>query len=55
MLVKLEDYEDFAISICPKGTQGETIELGGLVIVLPAQPSKKDIAGYGEANEMQMW
>ena len=55
MLVKVDEYDDFAISICPKGTQGEVIELSGLVIVLPAQPPEKEIAGYGRPNDMQVW
>ena len=54
-LVNIEEYEDLAISICPKGTQGDVIELGGLVIVLPAQPPEEEIAGYGESVDMQMW
>ena len=40
-LVEIEGYEEPAISICPNGTKGESIELGGLVIILPAQPPKK--------------
>ena len=44
-LVNIDEYDDLAISICPNGTQGEVLELGGLVIVLPAQPPKKQIHG----------
>ena len=54
-LVNIEEYDDLAISICPNGTQGEVVELGGLVIVLPAQPPKKKISGYGKSNDLQMW
>ncbi len=54
-LVKIDGYDELAVSICPKGTQGEVIELGGLLVVLPAQPPKKKIEGYGKANGMQMW
>jgi len=54
-LVNIEEYDDLAISICPKGTHGEVIELSGLVIILPAQPPKKQIEGYGKAVDMQMW
>ena len=54
-LVNIEEYDDLAISICPKGTHGNVIELGGLVIILPAQPPKKQIEGYGKAVDMQMW
>ncbi len=55
MLVKVDEYDDFAISICPKGTQGEVIELSGLVIVLPAQPPEKEIAGHDRPNDLQLW
>jgi hypothetical protein len=54
-LVEIEDYDSLAISICPKGTQGEIVELGGLVIVLPAEPPKEEIAGHDLPVEMQMW
>ena len=43
------------IRICPKGTEGESIELGGLVIVLPATPPKEEIAGHGATKHMQLW
>ena len=54
-LVKIKGYDELAISICPKGTQGEVVELGGLVIILPAVPPKKQIQGYGKPKDMQMW
>ena len=38
VLVDIEDYDIPAISICPNGTQGECIERGDLLILLPAQP-----------------
>lgn len=43
------------IRICPKGTEGESIELGGLLIVLPATPPKEEIAGHGAPKHMQLW
>jgi hypothetical protein len=55
MLVKVDDYDEPAISICPKGTKGEVLELGGILILLPAQPPKKEIEGYGLPNNMQLW
>ena len=54
-LVDIEEYEDPAVSICPNGSKGEVVEIGGLVIVLPATPPKKKIAGYGQPDDMQMW
>jgi len=55
VLINIEGYDDPAISICPKGTKGESIELGGLLIVLPAQPPKKEIAGHGRPDHLQLW
>ncbi len=54
-LVDIEEYDQPAISICPNGTKGESIQLGGLVIILPSQPPKKEIDGYGSPNNMQLW
>jgi len=54
-LVEIEDYDTPAIAICPKGTQGEVIQHGSLLIMLPAQPPKKEIAGYGKPDHMQVW
>ena len=55
VLVDIDEYNDPGIKICPNGTEGEVVELGGLVIVLPAVPSKKKIHGHGKSNRMQMW
>jgi len=54
-LVEIEEYVHPAISICPNGTKGEVIEIGGLVIILPTQPPKKQISGYNKPKHMQMW
>ena len=51
---KSTDDQDI-ISICPNGTKGEIVRLGGLDIALPAQPPKKKIQGYGKPNHMQLW
>ena len=53
-MVKSSDDQD-VIAICPKGTKGEVLEIGGLLIALPAQPPKKEIAGYGRPDDMQLW
>ena len=55
VLINIEGYEDPAVSICPNGSQGESIELGGLLIALPAQPPKKEIAGHGRPDHLQLW
>lgn len=55
VLINIEGYEDPAVSICPNGSQGETVSVGGLLIVLPAQPPKKEIAGYGRPDDLHVW
>jgi len=47
--------EEAHIAICPNGTTGDTIELAGLLILLPAQPPEKEIVGYGKPDDMQLW
>jgi hypothetical protein len=54
-LLNIEGYDELVVSICPKGTQGEILELGGLFIALPSQPPKEEIHGYGRPDDMQMW
>tara|TARA_R100001086_G_scaffold127737_2_gene66113 strand:+ start:3341 stop:5449 length:2109 start_codon:yes stop_codon:yes gene_type:complete len=55
MLVKVDDYDQDVVSICPKGTTGEVIQLGDLLIALPAQPPKEEIAGYDRPDHLQLW
>ena len=43
------------IRICSKGTEGRVVRIGGLDIALPAEPPKKEIAGYGRPDDMQLW
>ena len=51
---KYSDDQDI-IAICPHGTKGEVVRIGGLDIALPAQPPKKQIAGYGKPDDLQLW
>ena len=51
---KSTDVQD-VVEICPKGTKGEVLELGGLLIALPAQPPKKEIFGHEKPNDLQLW
>ena len=44
-----------SITICPNGTKGESVSIGGLDIVLPAQPPKKEIEGHERPVGMQLW
>jgi len=55
VLLNIEEYDEPAIKICPNGTEGEIIELGGLLICLPKRPKKKDIFGHKESDSMQVW
>ena len=55
MLVKVDDYDQDVVSICPRGTKGEVGRIGGLDIALPAQPPKKQISGYGKPDDLQLW
>ena len=51
---KYSDDQDI-IAICPHGTKGEVVRIGGLDIALPAQPPEKEISGYGKPDDLQLW
>jgi hypothetical protein len=53
-MAKSTDAEDI-IAICPNGTKGEIVRIGGLDVALPAQPPKTKISGYGKPNHLQLW
>ena len=55
MLVDVEGFDEKGISICPNGSMGETVELGGIVVVLPKAPKVKDILFHDLAVEDQYW
>jgi len=54
-LIKLKDYEDPAISICPNGTMGDHVEVGGIVIVLPKTPKIRSILFHNLPVLDQFW
>ena len=54
-LIPIKGYDEPAIKICPNGTEGEIVELSGILVVLPSQPPKKKIEGYDAPNDMQVW
>ena len=54
VLAKVEGYEEEFIKICPHGTLGDVVELGGLLIGLPEVP-KEGIIGEGLEEDVQMW
>jgi len=53
-LFKIDDYEEPIVKICPNGTLGDVVELGGILIGLPKAPTK-GIKGEGLEASMQMW
>ena len=55
MLIEVEGYDDKAIVVDPRGTQGEIVELHGILVCLPKKPPKKEILFSGEPRSMQMW
>ena len=55
VLLDLKEYDAPAVKICPKGTEGEIIDLGGLLICLPKRPPKNQISGHKNSDSMQMW
>ena len=54
-LLDSEEYDEKVIKICPKGTEGEIIEIGGIFICLPKKPEKKQILGYSQSKPLQVW
>jgi len=55
MLVDVEGYDEKAISICPNGTLGDHVEIGGILIVLPKAPKIKDILYCDLPVQDQSW
>ena len=53
-LLNLDEYKEPAVKICPNGTVGSIVELGGLLICLPSIP-KDGIKGEGLEASLQMW
>jgi hypothetical protein len=54
-LVDIDGYEDKGIKIDPNGTEGEVIELHGLLVVLPKKPKRSEILFHDRPKAMQMW
>ena len=54
-LVDIEGYDEPVVSICPRGTLGDVIDIYGLPICLPKKPAKKDIPGHDLAEHLQCW
>ena len=54
MGLKVKDKQ-VIINICPYETEGEIIELSGLLIQLPKKPAKKDILFHDKPQKQQRW
>jgi len=54
-LIDIEGYETKGIKIDPNGTEGETIELHGLLVVLPKKPRRSEILFHDRPKAMQLW
>jgi hypothetical protein len=54
-LISIKGYADKAIKICPRGTEGEVLELHGILVVLPKQPPKSEILFHDQPKKLQMW
>ena len=54
-LIDIKGYEAKGIKIDPNGTEGETIELHGLLVVLPKKPRKSQILFHDQPKKLQMW
>ena len=55
ILVDIKGYEDQGIKIDPNGSEGEAIELHGLLVVLPKKPPRSEILFHDRAKHLQMW
>jgi hypothetical protein len=55
VLHSIDGYDDYVISICPDGTQGEIIEIDNLNIMLPKKPKKTDILFHDKKKADQHW
>ena len=55
MLVDVKGEEDKVVSICPNGTIGDRVEIGGLVIALPKTPKVKNILFHHLPIKDQYW
>ena len=55
VLVDIDGYEDQGIKIDPNGTEGESLELHGLLVVLPKKPKRSEILFHDQPKAMQMW
>ena len=55
VLIDIKGYEDQGIKIDPDGSQGEAIELHGLLVVLPKKPPRSKILFHDKPKHLQLW
>ena len=54
-LIDVKGYETKGIKIDPNGTEGELLELHGLLVVLPKKPPRSQILFHDLPKAMQLW
>ena len=54
-VIDIKGYETKGIKIDPNGTEGEAIELHGLLVVLPKKPRKSEILFHDHPKKLQLW
>jgi len=54
-IIDIDGYETKGIKIDPNGTEGEIIELHGLLVVLPKKPKRSQILFHDLPKAMQLW
>jgi hypothetical protein len=54
-LIDIEGYETKGIKVDPNGTEGEVLELHGLLVVLPKKPRRSEILFHDLPKAMQLW
>ena len=55
VIIDIKGYETKGIKIDPNGTEGEAVELHGLLVVLPKKPSKSEILFHDQPKKLQLW
>ena len=54
-IIDIKGYETKGIKIDPNGTEGQVVELHGLLVVLPKKPRKSQILFHDQPKNLQLW
>ena len=54
-IIDIKGYETKGIKIDPNGTEGQVVELHGLLVVLPKKPRKSQILFHDQPKKLQLW